>query len=376
MRVVFRVDASSEIGIGHITRCLTLARALRARGVACEFLSRTKPEDFFALTNRHRFRLISLPSLTMSTGLSNGIDCRSSHHKSSPSTSWRRDAIQSRSALEGAMIDLLIVDHYGLDQRWETLMRPLCHKIMVIDDRANRPHDCDLLLDQNLVANYRHRYENLLPDCCSLMLGPEFALLHPAYPDLRSKSVFREGSRSRVLVYFGGADKENLTGTAISALEIVDKSNISLDVVVSRKSPHFDKIRSQVRGMDQATIHSDKDTLAWLLDDVDLVVGGGGVSSWERCCLGIPAIVISLTENQIPASKELHNRGAIQYLGHKNEVNEQLLADAIGKLLNAPRSKRVFELCQSLVDGKGTERVVDRIAKETGFGISIPFNQA
>ena len=106
------------------------------------------------------------------------------------------------------------------------------------------------------------------------------------------------------------------------------------------------------------------------------MVGGGGVSSWERCCLGIPAIVISLTENQIPASKELHNRGAIQYLGHKNEVNEQLLADAIGKLLNAPRSKRVFELCQSLVDGKGTERVVDRIAKETGFGISIPFNQA
>ena len=57
----------------------------------------------------------------------------------------------------------VLVDHRDLDIRWETILRECVERIIVIDDLANKKHDCDLLIDQNLYEEMDKRYINLVP---------------------------------------------------------------------------------------------------------------------------------------------------------------------------------------------------------------------
>ncbi len=184
-------------------------------------------------------------------------------------------------------------------------MRPHCRKIMVIDDLADRHHDCDLLLDQNLVANMVHRYDDKLPAHCGKMLGPKYALLQPLYSELYARTPPREGSVQRVLVYFGGADAGNLTGLAITAFLSLKRNDVALDVVLNTNGTHSETIRRQTHGQQNITLHSSLPTLAPLMVKADLSIGGGGATSWERCCLGLPTLVITLAENQKPIAAKL-----------------------------------------------------------------------
>jgi len=356
---VFRVDASLEIGSGHVVRCLTLARALRLRGWECWFLTRPDPENVAEVIDKNGFKVIRLSSAKTPIGQSDRQSSCSSSDEFGLDIAWQADAAECKLALGEIEVDLLIVDHYSLDSRWETSMRAHCGSIMVIDDLADRAHDCDFLLDQNFVADFNKRYDSLIPETCGRMLGPEFALLHSDYSKFRSVTAFRESSIKRIMIYFGGADGANLSGMAISAIGVPVVPDLQIDVVISEKSPHWKKIKQQVSGDRRVSIHSDLETLAPLMSETDLVVGAGGATSWERCCLGVPAIVISLAGNQVALSRKLHNYGAIHYLGHKDSVSESILREAIGAFLRAPRSKESYELCKDLVDGRGTERVID-----------------
>ncbi len=122
-----------------------------------------------------------------------------------------QDASESIEAIQGALVDWLIMDHYALDAEWERRLRPHVERLMVIDDLANRSHDCDLLLDQNLVPENHARYRNLVPSTCRLLLGPRYALLGPEYRVWRRSLRPREGQVGRVLVFLGGSDPENVS---------------------------------------------------------------------------------------------------------------------------------------------------------------------
>jgi len=259
-------------------------------------------------------------------------------------------------------VDWLVVDHYALDHRWEAQLRKWAKRIMVIDDLADRMHECDLLLDQNLVKDADTRYTSLVPNSCALLTGPHYALLQSVYAQKRQHAPVREGPVRRILVSFGGSDQRNLNEKTVNAFLSLQRTDIKLDVVLgANNTKQEDLLRARVRPYKNIEIHGYLPDLSALMVRADLSVGAGGTTSWERCCLGLPSIVVTLAENQVALARELHRRGAIRWLGMDNLVTQDLLASAIKRALEESSLSEWSAICKSIVDGWGAKRVASAL---------------
>ena len=353
LQIVFRTDASRAIGTGHVMRCLSLAGALVRRGAEVSFVSREHDGHLCDLIEEQGFPVHRLPAPA-----EDFTSEATPAHAAWLGTTWQEDADQTRAVIKtlGVKPDWLVVDHYALDSRWEHTLRPLVGRIFVIDDIADRTHDCDLLLDQNLFADMQTRYAGKVPEDCRLLLGPEYALLQPIYAELHDRIPPREGTVKRILISFGGADRDNLTGRALAAFLGLNRPDIDVDVVISDSSPYVLDIQNQVAGHANIHLHGNLPTLAPLMAKADLAIGAAGTTSWERLCLGLPALVVTLAENQRPIADGLHRQGLVRWLGHKDEVSEQSIRQALTKLIEEGIDEEWSLHCRVAVDGRGVDR--------------------
>jgi UDP-2,4-diacetamido-2,4,6-trideoxy-beta-L-altropyranose hydrolase len=349
MRIVFRVDASTRIGTGHVVRCATLGHALRKQGSEVIFICASLPGNCCESLERDGFQVerIQVPRMADS-----GAD----------------DMTEREIGEVGALLrklgrpDWLVVDHYSLDARWEAAMRPFCGRILVIDDLANRRHECDALLDQNLVADLDVRYQDKLPAGCKTMLGPRFALLQPLYRELRKRVRARSGSPRRILVFFGGADADNLTGRVLGVLRRIGEGEVRIDVVAGASNPHKLKLLQEVAAIPGARFHDALPTLAEFMLEADIAIGACGTTTWERCCLGLPALVVTVAENQVEIARELHARTVIRWIGRADATDEGRVAAELDAVFREGLDPAWSYRCQELVDGFGTERVATFLA--------------
>ena len=354
MKIAFRTDASNQIGTGHFMRCMTLADELKKQGVQILFISRNLPPHLSEMLNAKGVEY----TLLSTDATQEPID--QLPHSSWLGTSQAQDAQVTVKALANHSWDWIIVDHYALDKRWETAVRGSCKKLMVIDDLADRQHDCDVLLDQNYYADMQTRYLNKVSEHCQLLLGPRYALLREEFRILREKVKVRTGGVKKILVFFGGVDADNYTSLAIQALAELN-SKQQIDVVIGAQHPNREHIQ-------QACIaygficHVQITHMAELMAEADLAIGAGGSASWERCCLGLPALLVAVAANQIDIAKALDSIGACYYLGEKDAVNSSSIQHSINELLVA--SDQILSISQqtfSLVDGLGVNRVSEAL---------------
>ena len=356
MKVVFRTDASKVIGQGHVMRCLTLANVLRERGADINFICREHPGHLCDLIAQRGFFVHCLPL----------PDERVDHlpgHSGWLGASWETDAEQTRQVIQGlgGAADVLVVDHYAVDQSWETALRPAAGRILAIDDLADRIHHCDLLLDQNLFFDLSTRYDGKVPPECVKLLGPGYALLQPVYAELHSQVRLRDGPVRRIFVFFGGADTENLTGLSVNAFQELGRTDIQLDVVMTEKNSRYQAIEKAIEGWRNIRLHGALPSLGPLMATADLAIGAGGATVWERLCLGLPSVVISLAENQKPVCGDLARTGLIQYLGHKDEVTMEFLCNALRRVIGLLSIFEWSRNCYAVCDGKGARRVAGSI---------------
>ena len=351
LNVVFRVDAGHLIGSGHVMRCLTLADVLAAKGARCRFIIRAHDGHLAGLIERRGFAADVLPLRQPPLPFSEP------GYAAWLGADWQTDANETLAAMAFGKPDWLVIDHYAIDRRWEASLRNHCGRLLVIDDLADREHDCDLLLDQNVVADAESRYDRLLPPSCGRIIGPRYALLHPAYADLHASMAVRQGPIRRVMLFFGGSDLPNVTGKALSAIVPMLDGTFHLDVVITAASPHAADIRRQADGLTNVTLHESLPTLSPLIASTDLAIGAGGATSLERCCLGVPSIIVTLAANQRPGAAELHRRGLVEWLGDDDDVSSDALAAAVGAALNKGCDEAMSGRCLALLDGRGAERV-------------------
>lgn len=359
MYIAIRADVSSWIGSGHVTRCATLARRLREQGAEILFLCRRLPGDYCDWLEASGFKVHRLTDADKPLATT-----KADVPAHAP---WLGVPMEQELSESGAVLakhgpfDWLVVDHYALDATWERAMRRHAGRILVIDDLADRPHDCDLLLDQNLFADAQSRYKGKVPESCGRMLGPEFALLQPLYAELHERLPPRLGPVHNLLVFFGGGVPDDLTGRAIRAFNSLGREDLTLEVVVGSSGGGHDRLErlaALAGGAANIRFHAGLPSLAPLMARADLALGAGGATSWERCCLGLPALVITAADNQRPVAAELHARGAIRWLGHSDEVSEAVLARAIEEVLTRELPEQWSRGCAALVDGRGADRVV------------------
>lgn len=349
--VTFRADAGRLLGTGHVMRCLTLADALAAAGVQCRFVTRAHDGHLADVIRQrgHDVALLPRPARPAPPG--------DLAHSAWLGVDQQTDAAETAAALAGEPPEWIVVDHYALDHRWESTLRSRCRRIMAIDDLADRRHDCDLLLDQNVVAGAEHRYDGLVPASCGLMIGPRFALLQPAYADLHARMTPRTGPVRRILMCFGGGDVAGSTEKALTGLIPLLDGSFQIDLVINGSLPQAPAIRARVAGLPDVVLHESLPSLAQLIASADLAIGGAGATALERCCLGVPSIVVTLAANQRPGAAELHRLGAVEWLGDEADVDSSRIGAAVAAMMNGDISTEMSRRCLTLLDGRGTATV-------------------
>lgn len=353
MRVAIRVDASLDIGTGHVMRCLTLAEALRERGATCVFISRTHPGNLLDAIRARGFPAFSLPVQ------SGPCEAVRSAYADWLGANWQTDAEQTGAHLADLELHWLIVDHYALDICWERTLRPLCRRLMVIDDLADRPHDCDLLLDQNF-GRTAANYAGFVPADCTVLTGPRYALLRPEFAALRPYSLARRDSPQlkHLLITMGGVDKDNATGKVMEALKRCSlPEDCHITVVMGPSAPWLGKILEHACKMPWATeVLVNTRNMARLMADSDLAIGAAGSTSWERCCLGLPTLTMVLAENQREVATALDTAGAVILLDSL-EQGAADWQDKLSRLVRPERLQAMQQACISITDGAGVARL-------------------
>jgi len=343
MRVFFRADASRSIGSGHIMRCLTLAHALKLRGAQVLFICRAADGDLGALLRDHGIDIVWLVEPFAES-----------------------DAEQSLAVMASYAVnadDWVVLDHYGLGHPWESTIRRSGLRILAIDDLADRPHDCDVLLDQNLVADYRTRYAGLVGPETVTLLGPRYAMLHLSYRKAHKTVRRRIGKPRRILVFFGAADLPDMTTRVVEAL-LRHPETRTIDMVIGAVNPKRDLLLSLAATDSRVVAHTHLPSLTDLMSQADLSIGAGGATSWERLCLGLPAVVVTLAENQRSIAAEMHRQGFAIWSGDAEQLEDNEMEQLLDSVLEQDVEIWFNASGAQIVDGRGVDRVVDMMMGE------------
>lgn len=340
-----RVDSGVEIGIGHIMRCYALAKILKNMDFDVYFISRKLKGNICDFIAERGYKVYYLPTKKQNKFLKDN------------NKTIEHDALETTKILTN-YIDKpswLLVDHYDLDIRWESILRKFVKKIIVVDDLANRKHDCDLLLDQNLYEHMNRRYAKLVPKNCKKLLGPKYTLLRSEFSKLR-RTITKRKKLQNILVSFGGSDPGNETAKVLQAIKILNMKDLTVDVAVWNINPHKEKIKRLCSSIPNTTFYSNIDNIGELMSKTDLAIGTGGSTTWERCCLGLPSIVSIVSNNQAEMIELLARKNCVVNLGNSENLTPNDYFNAI-KSMDGKMIANMSSKCMKVVDGHGCFRV-------------------
>lgn len=352
MKVVIRTDASLQIGTGHVMRSLTLAHDMKDDS-EIEFICREHEGSLISYIQNQGFKVNVLPE-DMKFDLKGELA-----HSTWLGATQQQDAEQCKPILESIKPDWLIVDHYALDKTWQALLKKTYNKLMVIDDLADRNHQCDLLLDQTYgrqISDYRH----LVPEKCQMLLGSQYALLRPEFSEWRDYSLKRrsEPEFKKLLITMGGVDSDNVTCQVLEAIRYIQLSqDIEIIVVMGGTAPHLNEVKTQANSMPYNTkVMVNVNNMAERMANADLAIGAAGATTWERCCLGLPTIQMVISVNQITIAKQLAKNNAIQHIENIEQL--QGLMQGTQKWMS-----HISQLASNVCDGWGSSRVLNKLIK-------------
>ena len=337
MHAVFRADAGPAIGGGHVQRCLTLADAFAREGWTCTFACRDGT-------------LETVPALRAS-----------GHRLMQLSGQEEREPSEIAAALN-APCDLLVVDHYQRGEGFETRSRAFAARILALDDQPRRRHDADFLLDATprpTEADYRP----FVPASCRLFIGPRYALLRPQFAKERSATLARRERNSevrRVLVSMGMTDPGNVTSQVLHGIA-ASGFQFAVDVVLGATAPHIMSVRALIADLKlAATLHVDVTDMAALVSAADVAIGAAGQTSFERCCLGLPSLMVITADNQTQFARALAEAGAVESLCMP--LDAARTAAALSSLAqDHARRQAMSRAAAALCDGEGAARATQAV---------------
>jgi UDP-2,4-diacetamido-2,4,6-trideoxy-beta-L-altropyranose hydrolase/UDP-4-amino-4,6-dideoxy-N-acetyl-beta-L-altrosamine N-acetyltransferase len=351
MRVVFRVDASLQMGIGHVMRCLTLAQVLKENGANVEFICRKHEGNLIDKIRSSGFVVHELKVFEETK-----VDNKSTHSHWLGVTQ-QQDADDCIDILKKEKINWLVVDHYAIDEDWQYELKPYCNKLMVIDDLADRKYQCDILLDQTF-GRQQEDYSGWTPEGCELLLGSKYALLRPEFSEWRRFSLERRSKSEfkKLLINMGGVDIDNVTEKILDELKICNLPNdIKITIVMGSSAPHLESVRSKSIALPYKTeVKVDVGNMAEIMSNSDIAIGAAGSTTWERCCLGLPTIQIVIAKNQLFLAETLSHHNIVK-LAKEIKETTYLLESSFEWVKSVNSS--ALEIC----DGMGSFKVFNKM---------------
>jgi len=264
-----------------------------------------------------------------------------------------QDELTALANLE-QQFDLTIVDHYQRGINFERSCRAFSRQILAMDDLPNRAHDCDILLDPTLDRRSED-YGGLLSPGTRCLTGPSFALLRPQFPQAREEALSRpRQSLKTLLVMAGASDPLGLCAWVVNSLALSELT-FQVHVLVG---PEWQLPPNLVRL--KVEVHRQVQNMAELMKSADLAIGASGSANWERCCLGLPALLFALADNQRPGCEALARHGAALDLGDFPRLSPSDFVSLLEQLQDRPSAlARMSERAALVCDGKGCARVLE-----------------
>lgn len=332
MKFLFRADATQISGVGHIFRCLSLARALRDSGAETCFVVLDLPDYLASLLTQDGHTLKYLPEQVRDNPLADAAA-----------------TLAGESSLTAC-----ILDHYHLGTDWEHYVQSQVD-VLALDD-LGRPHETRWLLDQNYYADPQNRYMNVLATGTQTLFGPKFALLRKEFETARQFAKIRSGGIRSVLVFMGGMDSTNVTGIALKAIERSLPSEVDVTVITGFTHPALSELRLWCEKRRGASLKVQVSDMTQYLLAADLAIAAGGTNTWERCACGLPTIAVCLADNQREVIREGTEAGFLWGFDDVPTVDD--LADVLRALNMAPGLlHHMSKQSLTITDARGAKRV-------------------
>jgi len=354
LKVALRADASTEIGYGHVKRCLALAQALQEVGAEVRLVSRALGVDTRGLAERVGCAHVFLRG---PSGPAPQPDVAVPAHAHWAQVDWDQDATETAQALRNWAPHWVVVDHYAFDARWHRAVEAaLSTQIAAIDDLADRDLGASLVIDHNYAKDHRAKYAGRIIEAAHLLGGPRFALLGPSYARA-SRYEFNATVRS-IGIFMGGTDGGNLSSLALRACREHARFTGLIEIATTRANPHFEVLNALADCWPPTTIVSDLPDLAGFFANHDLQIGAGGGATWERCCIGVPTLAVAAAANQRAVVEDLASLGVLATIEPMDDLNPVVVGRALNQLMQEPgRRQSLARSSQQLVDGLGARRV-------------------
>lgn len=334
--LAIRADADSTIGLGHVMRCLALAQAWQDRGADAIFLCASIPDAVRQRLTAEGFRSVLI--------------------KAEPGSD--EDALQTWCELTEYGARVLVVDGVQFRQGWQRQVRQPGLSILLLEDNGTSPPYCaDWVWNADLPAR-PEIYETCEPRA-KLLLGPDYVLLRREFRRVHSKTK-RVSDIRNILITMGGSDPENFSERTLHAMHGIRKNGFKLRVVVGPANPYLERLKTVAANMADLfpTAGDMAEHMAWA--DLALTVEGGTL--WELLYMGVPVICWSRTDPISLLLSELRKGGAVVALT-PSALPEDVTVLLERLITDNSRLEAMRQRSQSLVDGRGAERVVDMLLR-------------
>ncbi|ETT41088.1 GCN5-like N-acetyltransferase [Paenibacillus sp. FSL R5-192] len=350
MKFFIRADASEQLGIGHVMRCLALSEELIKHDYEVIFICKEANPLITRLIREKGCDLLLIDTPIFIDG----------EHESEHVVQLIINGYHVEQE------DWLIVDHYSLDITFEQNLRKVFANIMVVDDLADRSHDCDILLDTSSNVSKRDTYDRLIPSSAIQLLGPEYTLLRGEFIEKRETlNPQDERGINNIFVCFGGTDPTNETIKTIKALQPIMNENIQVNIVLGKPNLRIEQWMTRNKS-EYMELFIQPDSIAAIMSSSDLAICAGGGMTWERYCLGLPGLVIAVAENQLELAQQGQLLGIDKYIGQSESVQEQDITQIFMQTINHGEwLKEARNKAMALIDGKGASRVVKLLTEHT-----------
>lgn len=339
-KVLFRVDSSIEIGGGHLSRCLEIAKLLNQRKINVFFLCKELEGNLNEWIKYENFKLF----IIRENYISIEEEIKDIEKLLKPFSPFK----------------YLIIDNYSIDKVWENAIKKIIPKIVVIDDLANRKHNCDILIDQNYISNHENRYKALVPKETIQLLSSKYAIIKDKIKNNKRLSKPNFKKPSKLFICFGAIDSKGYTLATLRALKKISHKFELISVFTSNKNISLKDITYQGSLINNCKIYTDHNLLPDLLSSSDIAIGAGGTMSWERALLGIPSLVFGIADNQTKVLESLIKNGIVIGESSSKFPDENKIQNWLEVIISNPKLlEGLSERSRKIIDGYGCNRICE-----------------
>ncbi len=336
-----RADGNSEIGMGHVMRCLTIADACRQLHMEICFL--LADEACADIVREHGFQIRILDT-----------DYRQ----------MESELPQLSQIPSGEEKALLLVDSYQVTGNYLQTLSDIL-PVIYMDDLGERVWPVQSIVNYNHYATHLPYETWYRSSKTKLLLGSIYAPLRPMFAEAGADYEVRRLVKN-ILILTGGSDSLRI---AEKLAEILKSDEITLQVVCGPFSHSFRRLQEleQEWGTERLQVHSNVSDMASLMAACDLAVSAAGSTLYELCAVGVPTISFTFADNQLAGATEFDRIGLIPYAGDFRQEPEKALREIrrqVERLCADSQIRRTLSCrMREIIDGRGVTRLAEEFGK-------------